>query len=172
MKKKQLLWILFGILLVAVPCMVYFLQPSPPQPVEFPLTLTMTQIDQEGNATRNWQMFIEGEKGESPSGIPYLYARISSFDGIKNIETINNLDSNLPEIVTYPGVDPCAVTCLGFEAGMPAAVNLAFSPDLQRWLFYNIADETYFVGSVNNKFTTQELYSYFSPIITGSWSPN
>lgn len=145
----------------------YFRLGDSTKSVEFPRSLT--KVDQEGNASLDFQLNIEGSVGESSDGTAWLRAKIDSFDSITDIETVNDSDSDLPEIQTLPSMELQFVICSGLDGGKPAAVNLYFSPDLERWMFYNISDKTYFVGSVNGKYSTQDLYEYFSPIIIGHW---
>jgi hypothetical protein len=97
------------------------------------------------------------------------------FDGMQSLDTS---DSSLifkgTPIKEHLSGAFLMIECAYFDRAVDyyRPVVIAFSPDFDLWMYYDLKGEAFYVGSVSGTYTVQELYEYFNPMITGSWPNN
>ncbi len=134
---------------------------------EAPLSVSVTtvKVDAEGNELGTATLGIDGSIIESRSKGKYLDATFADFDGMRvSNSVINEPDGVVGKLQRFELVDFSHVyVSVIREDGTPGTGTVAFSPDLDYWLFSNSTDGYYYYGSVSGKATTQELIEYFAP---------
>lgn len=161
MHKKSLIFL--GVL--AVILIIYFLW-SFPFMTRVDLTLNAVRMDHEGNVTGEAVIHVEGNRYDYLFQMSRLDVNIGAFDGHYDIYAatftsdygdvvgaIRSYESDEYEFVTYAGM---------FEPKNDMFIGtLAFSPDLDKWIFCNKTYGVYYVASVSGEYTAAELADYF-----------
>lgn len=163
--KKQITFvaIAFGIIVVILLAIIGYNIYNTPRPVDtaaFPLTVTMTKLDANGNTLSTCKITIEGQKLKYLSGKECLDVEITGLPGVDKIEADEATDGITGEIMSYPGrFEWQTVSCSKWPGF--GFVSLMFSPDLDRWALSSSTGDPFYVGSVSGKYTPQELAEYF-----------
>lgn len=165
MKKKLFLFIPLIFVIVAV-VLVIILNP-PAKPVAY--AFNAVKIDEECNIRGEYKIELSGYMIEPYFGDPRLDLTMAPFDNLNYLDTWSDNSS------FYDGArieEHWSGTCLMIDCRsgtgtetMPRRTEIGFSPDFDRWVFCDLEDDVYYVGSVSGKYAVQELYEYFAPMI-------
>lgn len=125
-------------------------------------TLNTVVIDKEGNQTGTAKInlkltIINEEKAE---------LTIDPFEHLTSIQP-----STDKQIRTVPYADYLTVSCSAWDiaANDMAFCQLCFSPDLQRFIFCDMSSDIYYIASLNETDTLEELKKYFISAYADSW---
>ena len=169
-KRKLLLIIPVVFLLLLIGLVVYWNPPTTAVSLKF----DAVKIDEDCNELGNFTIELSGEKIEPYFEDPRLDLTMVPFDGLQSL-TMDS-DSSIfdgSRIKTHMSGAFQEISCDSFDPVKNdfRGARIAFSPDFDRWAYYDYQSETCYVGSVSGNYTVQELYEYFKPLITGRWSP-
>lgn len=163
-KRSVVFLILLALVFAAV--LLYFVPCSTP----IDLQMEAVKIDSEGNELGTYVLSIKGSKKD------YLFqpSRLDvSIDPIDHINVITPADS-ITKFGSIPGMietfllgDYLHVSYGGWVEITKEGIfcTLAFSPDMQRWIFCDDSNRICYVASVDGAYTTAELMDYFQSMI-------
>ena len=134
------------------------------------LTLDAVKLDATGTEIGNVQIKLEGLKYDHFFHPDQLIVSIAPFDGHINIEVSNYVSGGREtkgQILDSVLGDFFYVSCGGWYTPNDDIffADLAFSPDLDCWLFRDKSNELYYVASISETKNTKELIDYFSKLI-------
>ena len=151
--KKQTIIILTAIILVIVAAIVCFT----PRITRFDEVMTAVKIDAKGNQLGTVNFRVQASKYDFLFGQSKLSCWIPDFDTLKSFERKENVSQN--------SEDYCfAVIGASTDQNTNIMCDLYSSPDLTRWLLWNLNDNTFYVASSDPNLTTAELVSYFNRV--------
>lgn len=168
LKKKLLLIIPIVFIIVLVGLVIYWNPPTTAVSFKF----DAVKIDEECTERGNFKIELSGYLIEPYFEAPRLDLTMVPFDGLQSLYTSDS--SSIFEgtrIKEHPSGAFLEIFCDSFDPVENdfRATRIAFSPDFDRWAYYDYKSELCYVGSVSGSYTVQELYEYFKPLITGSW---
>lgn len=151
--KKQTIIILTAIILVIVAAIVCFT----PQITRFDEVMTAAKLDSNGQELGTVTFRVQASKYDFLFGKTKFSCWIPDFDTLKSFERKEN--------VSQKSEDYCfTVTGASTDQNTNIMCDLYASPDLTRWLLWNLNDNTFYVASSDPNLTTAELVSYFKSI--------
>ena len=158
------------IVIVVILCLALFALFAFPQVEPVNLTLDTTKLDADGNEIGSIQIKLEGSKYDYFFLPDQLIVSIAPFDGHINVEVSNYVSKGREtkgQIQKSVLGDFFYVSCGGWYTPNDDLffADLAFSPDLDCWLFRDKSNELYYVASIIGRKNTEELVDYFSQLI-------
>lgn len=163
--KKPILFIIIVALLFIVTALYFTPYITPVE-----LVLNAVKVDSDGNELGTAQIIMAGSKLDylfQPSRIDVY---IHPFDGITSIGPSNSITDfgDIPGMLqTIPSGNYHYAYYHGIleNSDVLVFVRLGFSSDMTRWIFCDISNSVYYVASVDDACTTQELIEYFDGLI-------
>lgn len=141
-------------------------------PTTTPISVSFdaVKIDADGNQRKTVPIELTGKWIYPLFQDARLELTASEFDRMARLELLGNDDSTFPGAVPMPNHDVPYLMCVGWVFNTlknePAHCIVLFSPDYERWMIAFELDDTFYVGSVNEEDTVEDLYEYFKPAIT------
>ena len=160
MYKKALITVIAAVVLIAAVLICVI-----PRFHSVDVTLQTTKFNKQGESLGTYDIHIHGNRLDYLSGKDELEVTISTFDNLMNGHVARE------KIRTLPGSGIGFVYYFVSNAATRDSVSfeIAFSPDMERWVFCNVSNKVYYLGSVDGKQNTQELVEYFHSFIPRNW---
>ena len=166
--KKRLLCVFVVLVLVAAICLL-------PLPRNVSETLEAVKLDSQGNAIGTVQIPLQITQTKSLLQTKLRKVSIDSFDGLNPTGVLQKSEFSQDPILGYWSI---SIAKAGTVSDLPTPQNptidetrdysylytVAFDNDLERWMIsisYGKAERVYYLGSVDQKYTQQELMTYF-----------
>ena len=168
MKKKLLLIIPIVFIIVLVGLVIYWNPPTTALSFKF----DAVKIDENCTERGNFTIELSGDMIKPYFEDPRLDLTMVPFDGMQSLDTSDSSSTfEGTRIEKHPSGAFLMIDCSTWDraANHPRFIRISFSPDFDRWVYHDMEDDMYYVGSVSGNHTVQELYEYFKPLITGSW---
>ena len=161
---------LFIILVIVIPILllliivgnIHYHTPREVDTPAFPLTMTVTKVDPDGTQGSRHQITITGKKLEYPSGIECLDVEVTGLPLQRKLIPIQDTDKKITGEIQTLTFDNTVHKVLCLQSPDSNFASLLFSPDYERWAISYSTNEPFYVGSVDDKYTVEELYEYFS----------
>ena len=166
---------LFILLVIVIPVGIligfigykHYTTPYPVDTPSFPLTFTMTKLNLDGSTLGDCEVTITGSALKYPSGTACLDIELTGLSVQRKLRSLNDNDDSVGKIETLPNYEFQWGLCRLLPDG--GFANLVFSPDYERWAILYATNEPFYVGSVDNKYTAEELYEYFGDHCISPW---
>lgn len=155
MYKTTILLIVIALLIIS------FLLYAIPWQTSIDLTLNATKLDKEGNALGTAQIALRGEKLDFLFQPSCISLDVTMEGRSVNFNTDGYQNRSGAEIQKYSHRDDYYINLTGFEGQELCWLLVYISPDLTRWMLYDYKGEAYYVASVNETDTAQDLWDYF-----------
>lgn len=159
MHKRSIIFVITAVLVIAAILVCVF-----PKFTPVDVSLQATKLNEKGETLGTYEIHIRGNRLDYLFADSALDVSITSFDDLSGFKCHGKIE-------TTPGTDICYVLYSASNSATDdvAFFEIGFSPDMDRWIFLNTTDKVYYVASVNEQYSIQELIEYFRPMIPSSW---
>ena len=128
-------------------------------------TMQAAKFNGQGKSVGTYEVAIRGNRKGYLFGKDFLELSVSPFDDLTGFFSDG-------EIRTLPGdgAEYILYTAINENTQDVVTVEFVFTSDMDRWLFLNVTEQSYYVASVDGKYSTQELLEFFQSLIPSNWA--